>query len=450
MPQALTLQYTIEERTLPNGLRVVVNPDPSSPAVAVNLWYHVGSADEVAGRSGFAHLFEHLMFQGSARVASGEHLSALQAVGGHVNATTSFDRTNYFETVPPGAVDLALWLEADRLASLDVSQQNLDNQREVVKEEKRQRYDNVPYGDQLHLLLALNFPTDHPYGHTTIGAMEDLDAASLDEVRDFFATWYRASNAVLTLAGAIERETAFTLAEKYFGELPALPAPERHAADRLPPHEGLPRLEVVRDVPRPALHLGWRTPSIDHHDHLAVEQALAILAGGPSSRLHKVMVRETGTTEGVGGSQFDLAQGSSLALVSARTRQGHGLDELETQIVDQIQQMADEGVSAEELDRANASYEREWLGELAQIDSRADQLGAFATLHGDATQLNEHLRLMLDVTPEDVQAAVRTWLAPEARSILYYNTQTPEPDTETPTIETPTIETPTIESKEQA
>ncbi|GAA1394691.1 pitrilysin family protein [Luteococcus peritonei] len=420
MPQALTLHYEIDEVTLPNGLRVVANPDPSSPSVAVNLWYHVGSADEISGRSGFAHLFEHLMFQGSARVGSGEHLSALQAVGGHVNATTSFDRTNYFETVPTGAAELALWLEADRLASLDVSQENLDNQREVVKEEKRQRYDNQPYGDQLSLLLALNFPDDHPYGHTTIGSMDDLDAASLADVRDFFTTWYRASNAVLSLAGPLTSAEAFDLAERHFGHLPALPAPERRRAEPLPVHTGVPHLEVRRDVPRSALHLGWRTPDLTHPDHLAVEQALAVLGGGPASRLHKLMVRETETAEGVGGSQFDLAQGTGLALVSARGREDHGLDELEEQVLAELERLAADGPTEAELDRANAAYEREWLGELAQVDNRADQLGAFATLQGDPGLVNEHLGRIRAVTAEQVARATRTWLAPEQRSVLHY------------------------------
>ncbi|MGO4955784.1 M16 family metallopeptidase [Luteococcus sp. Sow4_B9] len=434
MSQALTLHYEIVERTLPNGLRVVANPDPSSPAVAVNLWYHVGSGDEVPGRSGFAHLFEHLMFQGSAGVDSGEHLSALQAAGGHVNATTSFDRTNYFETVPEGAVELALWLEADRLGTLDVSQENLDNQREVVKEEKRQRYDNVPYGDQLHLLLALNHPSEHAYGHTTIGSMEDLDAASLDDVRDFFSTWYRASNLVLTLAGAIEADEAFALAEKYFGQLPTLPAPERRAVQALPPHTGVPRLDVVRDVPRSALHLCWRTPPLTHPDHLPLEQALAILGGGPASRLHKVMVRELELAEGAGASQIDLERGS-IALVSARAREEVDLERVEEELLRQLHALIDEGVTDEELDRACASYEREWLGELAQIDSRADQLGAFATLHGDPTRLNTQLERLRAVTVQDVQRAARDWLHPDQRSVLYYqrgqDTETAEQSTGT-------------------
>ena len=420
MPQAQTLHYEIIRHRLDNGVEVVINPDPSSPAVAVNLWYHVGSADEVAGRSGFAHLFEHLMFQGSSQVPSGEHLSALQAVGGSVNATTSFDRTNYFETLPAGAAELALWMEADRLTTLDVSQANLDNQREVVKEEKRQRYDNVPYGDQLDLLLALNFPSDHPYGHTTIGSMDDLDAASLDDVRDFFATWYRGSNLVLTLAGAMDEQTALDMAQRQFGGLPRLDAPARRSAAPLPPHTGVPRLEVRRAVPRDALHLGWLTPPLDHPDHLAVEQALAVLGSGPAARLHKLMVRESETAEGAGASQLALAQGTSLTLVSGRAREGHTLDELEAQMLGEVQRLANEGPTEVELDRANAAYEREWLGELAQIDSRADQLGALTTLQGDPNRLNTHLAEITAVTPDDVARVARTWLAPGAHSVLHY------------------------------
>lgn len=420
MPPAEPLHYAISRHRLDNGLQLILSHDPTSPAVAVNLWYHVGSADEVAGRSGFAHLFEHLMFQGSSQVASGEHLSALQAVGGSVNATTSFDRTNYFETVPAGATELALWMEADRLATLDVSQANLDNQREVVKEEKRQRYDNVPYGDQLQLLLALNFPSDHPYGHTTIGSMDDLDAASLDDARGFFATWYRASNAVLTIAGPVEEDRALAMAERQFGHLPSLPAPTRTSAAPLPPHEGVPRLEVRRSVPRDALHLGWRTPPIGHPDHLAVEQALAVLGSGPTARLHKLMVRETGTAEGAGASQLALVQGNSLGLVSARARDGHTLEELEEQALAEVERLAAEGPTEQELDRSNASYEREWLTELSQVDSRADQFGAFTTLQDDPDLVNRHLAEVTAITVDDVARAARTWLVPGQHSVLHY------------------------------
>ena len=217
------IAYPIAERTLANGLRVVVSEDHTVPTVTVNLWVGVGSRHEPAGRTGFAHLFEHLMFQGSRNVKSGEHFSALMAEGGRLNATTWFDRTNYFETIPKGALELALWLEADRHGHLldAVTQENLDNQRDVVKEEKRQRYDNVPYGNALVDVYATVFPEGHPYHHPTIGSMEDLDAASLEDVHAFFRHYYGPNNAVLTIVGDVEPEDAFAKVETYFGRLPA-------------------------------------------------------------------------------------------------------------------------------------------------------------------------------------------------------------------------------------
>src|SRR3954454_1029057 len=223
------ISYPLAERTLPNGLRVLVSEDHTVPNVAVNLWVGVGSRHESPGRTGFAHLFEHLMFQGSRNVRSGEHFEALMAEGGRLNATTWFDRTNYFETVPTGAVELALWLEADRHGRLldAVTQQNLDNQRDVVKEEKRQRYDNQPYGNALIDVYAAVFPEGHPYHHSTIGSMEDLDAASLDDVHAFFRAHYGPDNTVITLCGDLGPEQGFELVERYFGDLEPRAAPRR-------------------------------------------------------------------------------------------------------------------------------------------------------------------------------------------------------------------------------
>ena len=219
MVQPLPVDYPVTEHTLDNGLRVVLSHDPGSPGVAVNLWYRVGSGDEAPGATGFAHLFEHLMFCGSDHVANSEHLSLVQKVGGTANATTSFDRTNYFQTVPVGAAELMLWLEADRMRSLDVSKVNLDTQREIVKEEKRQRYDNVPYGDVLPLMLELNFPGSHPYGHPTIGSMADLQAASLDQVAQFYGRWYSPANALLTVVGPIPDAEMLAMVERHFATL---------------------------------------------------------------------------------------------------------------------------------------------------------------------------------------------------------------------------------------
>ncbi|MDQ7992755.1 MAG: pitrilysin family protein, partial [Propionicimonas sp.] len=261
----LKVDYPVHTRVLDNGLRVVVSPDRSVPIVAVNLWYDVGSRDERAGESGWAHLFEHLMFQGSSQVASGEHMQLLQNVGGSVNGSTWFDRTNYYETVPTGALDLALWLEADRLATLadHLDATNLQTQRDVVKEEKRQRYDNVPYGHALQHLVELAFPPDHPYGHVTIGSMADLDAATPESAKAFFARHYRPDNAVLTLVGDVVAKDAFKRVEKAFGRIPSWNPVRRAAPQPLPPLAGGERRDVTAAVPADAVYLAWRLPARD-------------------------------------------------------------------------------------------------------------------------------------------------------------------------------------------
>ncbi|HEU4546768.1 MAG TPA: pitrilysin family protein, partial [Microlunatus sp.] len=280
--------YPVHRHRLDNGLRVIASPDHAAPSVAVNLWYDVGSRHEQPGRTGFAHLFEHVMFQGSGGVESGQHIGLLQAAGASVNATTWFDRTNYFETLPSGGLDLALWLEADRLGSLldALTTENLDNQREVVKEEKRQRYDNVPYGDAMRRLIELTFPADHPYGHTVIGSMDDLNAATVEDVAAFFATHYVPNNAVLSIVGDCDPEAAFAKAETYFGHIPAGAQPVAPADEPLPPLTGLPRQETSADVPADAAYLTWRLPAVGTASFDAIDLGMTVLGHGQTSRLH--------------------------------------------------------------------------------------------------------------------------------------------------------------------
>lgn len=420
MLELTRLHYPVDDITLDNGLRVLTNPDPMAPGVAVNLWYRVGSADERPGATGFAHLFEHLMFAGSAHVASGEHLATIQSVGGSANATTSFDRTNYFETVGPQALELALWLEADRMGSLDVDEQNLQTQRDVVKEEKRQRYDNVPYGDQLELLLRLNFPENHPYAHPAIGSMGDLDAATLNDVQTFYQTWYRPSGAVLTLAGAITSAQGQELAHRYFAHLPDIPVPANEEIDPLPPHIGLPELVVSRAVPRPILHLCWRTPALRHHDRLAIEMLFSLISDGQSSRLYRRLVRDLELAEGIGADDFGLARGTSLGLISVRPREGADLSRITDEIISTLDDIATSGPRPEELARAKAGFEREWLATLAPVDERADQLGYYATLFDDPHRINTELTRIEQLDVDDIAAAAKRWLNPQARATLRY------------------------------
>jgi zinc protease len=418
------MTYPLFEKRLDNGLRVIVNPDHNVPVVAVNLWYDVGSADEAPDKTGLAHLFEHLMFQGSAHVKSGDHIGLAQAAGGSVNGTTSYDRTNYFEAVPTSALRMMLWMEADRLGTLleTVDQASLDNQREVVKEEKRQRYDNVPYGDAWHRILALLFPEGHPYAHPTIGSMKHLEEATLADMQAFFRANYRASRLILTLAGDVKPDHGFRLAEQYFGDLPRLPGRRRPYLAALPPHEGVPRSEITSAVPRDAVYAAWRLPKAGDPDLEALGLATSVLGDGITSRLHQALVR-TELAEGAGAFTMSLARGNSVGVASARCWDGVEPAALEAAMLEAWQQFVDEGPSTEEHERAQAQFAREWLTELSALDQRADRFGQAATLHGSPDWVNQRLRTVLAVTKDDVVRATRQWLAQDNRAVLTYRSQ---------------------------
>jgi zinc protease len=418
----ITLDYPIVQQRLDNGLRVISSPDHGAPSVAVNLWYDVGSRDEEPGRTGFAHLFEHIMFQGSAHVASGRHIALLQAAGASVNATTWFDRTNYFETLPTGGLDLALWLEADRLGTLldALTQESLDNQREVVKEERRQRYDNVPYGDVNELLNALTFPAEHPYGHTTIGSMDDLNAATLTDVQSFFRTHYLPSNAVLSIVGDVEPEDAFERVEVYFGHLPGGTKPHKPDAAPLGPLTGSERGEAWGVVPAEAVYLSWRLPQRGTRDFDALDLAFSVLGQGQTSRLHKVMVRGTERAEVAGASALGLIGGNSTGLLYARARDGVPVEQLEADLADEVDRLRLEPPTEMELRRAKAQHERHWLHELVRVDSRADDLGEYATLHGDPTLINTRIGQVNAITLDDIADVLVRWFTPDQRATLIY------------------------------
>ena len=418
----MPLAYPIHETTLPNGLRVVVSPDHSVPNVTVNLWVGVGSRNEDPGRTGFAHLFEHLMFQGSRHVASGEHFSALMAVGGRLNATTWFDRTNYFETVPTGALDLALWLEADRQGHLldAVTQANLDNQRDVVKEEKRQRYDNVPYGHALIDIYETVFPEEHPYHHATIGSMADLDAASLTDVHEFFRRWYGPNNTVLTLCGDVAPDSGFAAVERYFGDLPPIPLPDASRHDQLPPAKGPVRLARHEDVPNDRLHLAWRLPVDPGDDYLAAAIALDTIGGLNTSRIVTRLLRREQRVHGAEAHAFGLVDGVSLGFLSLDLADGQDPDRVEAAALEEVERFREEGPTEEELEASLAQTERGWLQSLASQEERADHISHRTLLHGDATAVNTHLDRVRAITADDVRAAARTWLAPDARATVAY------------------------------
>ena len=423
---ASDVAYPIEQLRLDNGLRVLASPDHGAPSVAVNLWYGVGSRHEEVGRTGFAHLFEHVMFQGSAHVASGQHIALMQAAGAAVNATTWFDRTNYFETLPTGGLDLALWLEADRLGTLldALTQENLDNQREVVKEEKRQRYDNVPYGDVMERMVSLTFPPDHPYGHTTIGSMTDLDAATLEDVRAFFRRYYRPNNAVLSIVGDVASADAFTKASTYFGPIDSGELPAPPAATSMPPlgsdADTPPRAETSARVPAEAVYVSWRLPARDVPEFDALDLAFSTLGHGQTSRLHRALVRGAELAESTSATGMGLIGGNSFGFAFARARDGVSPERLEEALLAEVATLAAEGPTEMELRRAKAQFERHWLHELARIDSRADALGEHATLLDGPERINTRLAEVTAIDQGHIGAAMGRWFSPEQCATLIY------------------------------
>src|SRR5829696_9271314 len=310
-------EVAFSDQRLDNGLRVIVAEDHLAPVVAVNLWYDVGSKHEVPGKTGFAHLFEHVMFQGSRHVAKAEHIALVQAAGGTLNGSTWLDRTNYYETMPSHQVELALWLEADRMGTLldALNQENLDNQREVVKNEKRWSYDNRPYGSWNEKILAHLFPDGHPYHHPTIGSMEDLDAASVDDVKSFFATWYAPNNAVLSVVGDCDRAQVREWADRYFGPIPPNAALPELPDMSLPAVIGTEIRETVEDrVPLPRVYVGFRAPVFGDTRLDALDLASQLLAGGKGSRLHRRLVRDERLAQDVAVFTLPFVGGASVCI----------------------------------------------------------------------------------------------------------------------------------------
>ncbi len=412
----------LKEHRLANGLRLITVLDRTAPIATVNIWYHVGSKDERPGRTGFAHLFEHLMFQGSANVSKAEHLSLIESVGGSANATTWLDRTNYFATVPAEWVELVLWMEADRLGTLlaALDQANLDNQRDVVKNEKRSSYDNQPYGTAYLELLALAYPPGHPYHHPTIGSMEDLDAASLQDVRDFFAAWYAPNNAVLTVVGDIDEAGIVAAVERFFGGIAANEALPNHPDLTLgAPLGGEVRKTVKDSVPDPRLHLAYRAPLLGSPELPALEIACQILAGGRGSRLTRRLVRQEQVAQDAGLSVLPFIGGASLVVGSATLRPGANAARLEALFLEELDALADRGPTATEMERARALIESEEMSLRSDPESIADQIGMYATLLDDPGRINRDLAIYQGVGADEVQRAAQIFSA-QNRVVLWY------------------------------
>jgi predicted Zn-dependent peptidase len=364
------------------------------------------------------------MFQGSAHVGKAEHIALVQAAGGTMNGTTWLDRTNYFETMPAHQLALALWLEADRMGTLldALSQENLDNQREVVKNEKRWSYDNRPYGSWNEKLLASIFPAEHPYHHPTIGSMEDLDAASLEDVRAFFRLHYAPNNAVVSVVGDVDPEQVRGWVEKYFGSIPANPDLPVELPDMtLPRTIGGEIREVVPDrVPLPRIYWGFRGPVFGDPRLDALDLAGQILAGGKGSRLHRRLVREERLAQDVALFSMGLVGGGSVTAGWATGRPGVDLTALETAFWEELERLGRDPVSEDELERAKALTEADELGALQRVDEKADRLSMYATLFDDPEMINRILPRYLSTTAEQIRDVAGDVFVAENRVVMTY------------------------------
>ncbi len=416
---AITVPY--ERFQLPNGLTVILHEDHTVPMVAVNVWYHVGSGSEKPGRTGFAHLFEHILFEGSANVPEGKFDEWLEAAGATNNGSTNTDRTNYYEDLPSNAIELALFLESDRMGHLlgAMSPQVVDGQRDVVKNERRQSYENRPYGMAWITLYESLYPAEHPYSWPTIGSMEDLSAASYDDVVEFFQRFYGPNNASLAIAGDIDIETTKSLVSKWFSDVPrgapvppiAPPAAYRVEEERL----------VLEDrVQLPRLYECWLTPARYEPGDAEFDLLASVLAGGKNSRLYKRLVYEMQIAQDVSAFQASRSLGSTFCVVST-AREGHTLEELEVVIQEELDQLKGEPPTERELERAVNQYEASFLRRLERnggFGGKADQLNAYYTYTGNPDYFNEDLGRYRNVAPADVTAFALTWLRDDGRVIL--------------------------------
>ena len=407
------------KHTLANGLDVLIHEDHACPIVAVNIWYHVGSKNEQPGRTGFAHLFEHLMFEGSAHHDQ-SYFQPLQGAGGTLNGSTNADRTNYWEVVPSNALELALWMESDRMGYLlpALTEAKFTNQRDVVLNERRQNYENRPYGLAPMAMLAAVFPPDHPYRWTTIGEIADLQAARLDDVRAFFQRYYHPANASIAIAGDVDPGDALALVDRYFGEIPPGELVPAVNAPSSRPREGRYSLEDRVELPR--IYMAWPTPAMFAEGDADLDLANDLLANGKTSRLYRRLVFEERRATDVSAAQNSREIGGYTQVV-ATAAPGHGLDELEAAVLDEIRRLVTDGPTDDEMDRGHTQAESQFIFRLQTVGGfggKSDQLNAYNVFKGDPSYFDRDLARYRDVTPGSMRQAASRYLDPSARVTL--------------------------------
>lgn len=406
---------------LPNGLNVILHEDHSTPTVSVNTWYHVGSGYEKPGRTGFAHLFEHLMFMGSGHVPVGEFDKLLEAAGGENNGSTTEDRTNYYEDVPINALELALYLDSDRMGFLvdAMNPQKVDAQRDVVKNERRQSYENRPYGLSEETILKNLFPPTHPYSWPVIGSMTDLSAASYDDVVEFFRTYYVPNNASLVVSGDINPKETIKLVEKWFGAIPkAKPVPPQNPAEVKLNEEKIVVLEDKVQLPR--LYMTWITPKRFSPGDAEMDVVANILAGGKNSRLYKKLVYDLQIAQDVRAGQSSSKLVSQFQII-ATARAGHNLTELKNVIQEEIDKLKKEEPTQRELQRTVNQYEAAFIDQLESpggFSGKADMLNSYFYYTGNPDYANEDLARYKALSTDDIQTATQTYLVDNGRVIL--------------------------------
>jgi zinc protease len=408
------LEY--ERFTLPNGLTVILHEDHSTPIVHIQLWYHVGSKNEKPGRTGFAHLFEHMMFKGSKNVGPEAHTSYISSVGGQVNAYTTDDETVFWETVPSQYLPLALWLEADRMATLRIDEETFAREREVVKEERRMRVDNQPYGRLTEILYEEAFTT-HPYRHSTIGSMADLEAASIQDVRDFYATYYVPANATLVIAGDFDPAQARQFVDQYLGRVPKaahavprdIPAePEKHAERRV---------EVETPWPLPAVIVAHHITYDGHPDSYPLHIAAKVLSDGQSSRIYERLVyRDQLAVAAFGGAT--LIEHPNLFYAVAIVQPGHTPEEAARALISELERLKTEPISARELQRTKNQFARDYILSRQTIQQKASHLAHAEVIHDDITTADGEFDIFQNITAADVQRVAQAYFRTGNRLVL--------------------------------
>lgn len=414
--QTARLQVDLKDTRLANGLRVITVEDHNAPVIAISVTYNVGSRNEHQGRTGFAHLFEHMMFQGSENVGKSEHFILIQNNGGVMNGTTNEDRTNYFEALPSNQLELAVYLESDRMRSLAVNQENLDNQRNVVQEERRIGLDNAPYGKSGEIQQELMYD-NFAYKHDTIGSMADLNAASVEDVRAFFKMYYAPNNAVLTLVGDFKTAEALASIRKYFENIPRQPDPP--AVDMTEPEQKAERRTSVDDMLArlPRVAVAYKTVPGNTADFYALQVLANILGGGSSSRLYQKLVRDKEMVTNI-GSNAQETRGVGGFYITATLRPGIKTDDVESGIYEEVARLQKEPIADWELQKAKNTARRNFINALQSSLARATLIGQYTVYYGDPNLINSRVDKVSAVTKEDVQRVANKYLVQTNRTVV--------------------------------